>query len=193
MKITSRKHWITYFGYFILLFIGILFIGNFSMLKNDSGYWKYFHLIIGTWIIFKSLKGSILNYCTTWSFENNILTVKDGFLPWKRTNFSTDRTQIFEALYSSSFLGTIFGYGTINIRRTDGITSQLIETSMSKQKQFVSSINNAIEDLKSINTSDSTVQDGLSIPDELRKLADLNKDGIISDYEFENLKNKIIK
>lgn len=32
-----------------------------------------------------------------------------------------------------------------------------------------------------------------SISDELRKLADLNKDGILSDEEFEKLKNKIIE
>lgn len=144
MTIISRKHWVTYFGYFLLLLLGLSFISNYSLMKNDQGFWKFFPLIIGSWITYKSLKGALLNYLTTWIFDNNNLTVKDGFLPWKRTNFSTDITQIFEAIYSSSFLGTIFGYGTINIRRTDGVTSQIIETSMNNRKQLVSSINNAI-------------------------------------------------
>lgn len=58
---------------------------------------------------------------------------------------------------------------------------------------MVSEINNAVVRYKKHQNGKSEILTSKkSLTDELRKLADLNKDGVISDEEFEKLKRKLI-
>lgn len=134
-----------------------------------------------------------MNSRIEWVFENNTLTTKSGLLPWNRTVFKTDISQIYEAFFTQSFMGTILGFGGLHIRRTDGVTSKIFQFSMNNHKKMVSGINRAISNYKNNqNEKVEVIASQGSLTDELIKLADLNKDGVISDEEFEKLKKKII-
>lgn len=157
-------------------------------------YFRVGILIFGLWVLYKTIRGVILNSRVEWVFENNVLTTKSGLLPWRRTEFGIDISQIYEAYFTKSFMGTILGFGGIHIRRTDGVTSKIFQYSMNNHKKMVSEINKAISTNK-INRIEKSevIISKESLTDELRKLADLNKDGVITDEEFEKLKRKIIE
>ncbi|TPN88055.1 SHOCT domain-containing protein [Aquimarina algicola] len=90
-------------------------------------------------------------------------------------------------------MGTLLGFGGIYIRRTDGVTSKIYQLTMNNHKKMVSEINNAISLYKNDqNEKNEVLTSKESLSDELRKLADLNKDGVISDEEFEKLKRKLL-
>lgn len=198
MKIKSRKHWYSYIGnLFLILFIGIscvYFYFKTEEMAEINPYFRVGILIFGLWVLYKTIRGVILNSRVEWVFENNVLTTKSGLLPWRRTEFGIDISQIYEAYFTKSFMGTILGFGGIHIRRTDGVTSKIFQYSMNNHKKMVSEINKAISTNK-INRIEKSevIISKESLTDELRKLADLNKDGVITDEEFEKLKRKIIE
>lgn len=148
MKIKSRKHWYSYTGnIFLILFIGVPAIIFYIKSKEMTDLHPSIGiaiLIFGIWILYKSLRGIILNWRVEWIFENDVLTVKSGLLPWRRTMFSMDISQIYEAYYSKSFMGTLLGYGGLHIRRTDGVTSRVTQFSMTNHKKIISKINNSL-------------------------------------------------
>lgn len=198
MKIKSRKHWYSYTGnLFLILFIGIPCVYFYFRTEKTVEIHHYFRigvLIFGLWLLYKTIRGVILNSRVEWIFENNILTTKSGLLPWRRTEFGIDISQIYEAYFTKSFMGTILGFGGLHIRRTDGVTSKFFQFSMNNHKKMVSEINKAISNRKSTqNEKLEVITTKESLTDELKKLADLNKDGVISDEEFEKLKRKIIE
>ena len=198
MKIKSRKHWYSYTGnLFLIMFIGIPCIYFYYKTEKVTEIHPYFRvgiLILGLWVLYKTIRGIILNSRVEWIFENNVLTTKSGLLPWRKTEFETDISQIYEAYFTKSFMGTILGFGGLNIRRTNGVTSKIFQFSMNNHKKMVSEINKAISTNKTNRHEKSEVITSKeSLTDELRKLADLNKDGVISDEEFEKLKRKIIQ
>lgn len=198
MQINSRKHWYAYTTDVLLILIfGIPAVQYYYKTQGATTMYPYFRigvLVFGIWILYKSIRGIILNLRVKWIFKNNRLTVKSGFLPWRRTNFGIDISQIYEAFYSTNFIGTLLGYGSLQIRRTDGVTSKVMQYKMSNHKKIISSINNCIilnKENKSHKTQ--TIISKESVSDELRKLADLNRDGVISEDEFTKLKRKIIE
>lgn len=198
MKIKSRKHWYSYTAnIFLIIFIGIPSIIFYFESKELTGihlYFRYGILIFGILILYKTIKGIILNLRVEWVFENNILTVKSGLLPWRRTIFGMDISQIYEIYYTKSFMGTILGFGGLQIRRTDGVTSNIFQFTMTNHKKMTSAINNSLSNFKEGKVQKTEqLQSKESLSDELRKLADLNNDGVISDEEFEQIKNKLIK
>ena len=145
-------------------------------------YFRVGMLIFGLWVLYKTIRGIILNSRVEWIFENNVLTTKSGLLPWRRTEFGTDISQIYEAYFTKSFMGTILGFGGLHIRRTDGVTSKIFQFSMNNHKKMVSEINKAIPTNKiHRNEKSEVITSKESLTDELKKLADLNKDGVISD------------
>ncbi|WP_226294083.1 SHOCT domain-containing protein [Aquimarina algicola] len=197
MKVKSKKHWYSYTGnLFSILFLGIpclIFYYKKEVIPEIHPYLRIGVLVFGVWLFYKMLRGIILNSRVEWIFENNVLTIKSGLLPWRRTVFGIDISQIYEAYYSKSFMGTLLGFGGIYIRRTDGVTSKIYQLTMNNHKKMVSEINNAISLYKNDqNEKNEVLTSKESLSDELRKLADLNKDGVISDEEFEKLKRKLL-
>ncbi len=198
MEIKSRKHWYSFTGNSLLvLFIGIPMLIFYFTTKESTEIHPYFRngiLILGIWILYKTIKGMILNSRLEWLFENDTLMLKSGLLPWKRTLFAIDISQIYDAYYEKSFLGTMLGYGNLHIRRTDGVTSKTSEFTINNHKKMISQINNSLNIYKKKSQSrPEQIMSKASLSDELRKLADLNKDGVISDQEFQILKNRMIQ
>ena len=112
MTIKSKKHWYSYTAnLFLIIFIGVpavIFYFKSKELPEIYPYFRYGILIFGIWVLYKTIKGIILNLRIEWVFENDILTVKSGLLPWRRTIFGMDISQIYEIYYTKSFLGFIF-------------------------------------------------------------------------------------
>lgn len=198
MILKSRKHWYSYTrNLLLILLIGISSVYFYLKTEEMTEIHPYFRvgiLIFVLWVLYKTIRGIILNSRVEWIFENNVLTTKSGLLPWRRSEFETDISQIYEAYFTKSFMGTILGFGGLHIRRTDGVTSNIFQFSMNNHKKMVSEINKAISTNKIHQDEKSEViTPKESLTDELRKLADLNKDGVISNEEFEKLKRKIIE
>ena len=197
MKIKSKKHWYAYTGsIFLILFVGIpclIFYYKAEEIPEIHPYFRIGILVFGIWLLYKAFRAIVLNSRVSWVFENDVLTTKSGLLPWRRTLFRTDVSQIYEAYFTPSFMGTILGFGRLHIRRTDGVTSKIFQFTMNNHKKMVSEINNAVTRYtKHQNGKSEILTSKESLTDELRKLADLNRDGVISDEEFEKLKRKII-
>lgn len=195
--IRSKKHWYAYSLYFILiLFIGIPSVLFYFFSKGHSEIHPYIRLavlIFGLWILYKSFRRIILNSKVEWLFENNVLTIKSGLLPWKKSIFSVDSSHIYEAYFTKTFIGSILGFGGLHIRRTDGVSSAFYQYTMTNHKKLIKSINDSLVEVKkNQDLKPELAVTKESLPDELRKLADLNKDGIISDEEFEKLKKQLI-
>lgn len=194
MKIESKKHWYSYTMNVLLIVLlaipCLIFYFKSKEIPEINAYFRYGVLIFGLWLLYRTLRGIILNTRIRWIFENNTLTVKSGLLPWRRTDLHIPVSQIYEAYYAKSFMGSILNFGDLHIRRTDGVTSKLFQFTMTNPKKITSTINKVVQSQKQDDTSQRSSKE--SISDELRKLADLNKDGVISDEEFEKLKKKLI-
>ncbi|AIY14921.1 SHOCT domain-containing protein [Cellulophaga baltica] len=196
MFIKSRKHWNAYTTPILLIiFIALPAIIFYFKNGNPESYKvvKISLLILGVIIFYKSIRKIILNYKVEWIFDGNILIVKSGLLPWKKTHIEMDASQIFEPLNSKNLVGTLLGYGIIKIRRTDGLTTYILEYMMTNSEKIASEISKYIRLNKHQQTSSSNIRvPKESLSDELKKLGDLFKDGVISDEEFEKAKQKII-
>lgn len=198
VKVKSKKHWYSYTGnLFFIFLIGIpcvIFYYETEKMPKVPPYFRIGVLVFGILVLYKNIRNFILKSRIEWVFEDNILTTKSGLLPWKRSVFGTDVSQIYEAYYTKSFMGTFLGFGGLHIRRTDGVTSKIFQFTMNNHKKMVSEINEAISIHKNNwNEKSEILNSKESLTDELRKLADLNKDGVISNEEFEKLKTKIIE
>ena len=198
MKIKSRKHWYSYTMDIFLILLFVVVAAAFYYKTNEIAkihpYFRIGILIFVIWMLYNAIRRIILKFRVEWTFENNTLTTKSGFLPWRRDVFKMDISQIYDAYYSKSFMGTLLGYGGLHIRRTDGVTSKASQSTMANHKKIISEINNCIAIYKKNGpTKNENLSSSKSLSDELKKLADLNKDGVISDDEFEKLKRKIIK
>lgn len=198
MRITAKKHWFSYISYIILLFLFVLPSIIFFIKTEDSQqinmYLRYGVLFFGIWIFYKALRNIILTSRVQWVFEDGALTIKSGFLWWKRTAFTMWSSQIYEAYYTKSFMGTILGFGGVHIRRTDGLTTEFSQLTMTNHKKIIAHINTAIIDVKNNSIAkEQKTEHQISVTDELKKLADLKEDGTISEAEFEKLKKKLIK
>ena len=198
MEIKSRKHWYSFTGNVsLMLFMGIPMLIFYFTTKELTEIHPYFRngiLILGLWILFKTIQGMVLNSRVEWQFENDILTLKSGLLPWKRNLFIIDISQIYDAYYEKSLMGSLLGFGSLHIRRTDGVTSKTSDFVMTNHKEMIAQINTSLSIYKKNSLSKpGQVLTKESLSDELRKLADLNRDGVISDEEFQKLKNRIIQ
>lgn len=91
-------------------------------------------------------------------------------------------------------MGNLLGFGGVKIKKTDGVSSIALQFSMTNHKKLVDTINSRISEYKinqKENTSVLTAKTTLS--EELRELSNLNKDGVISNEQFEILKRKLIR
>lgn len=198
MKIKSKKHWYSYtLNIFLMLVFGVpalILYSKTSKMPDVHSFFSLMILLFGIWVFYRTIRAIILNYRVEWLFEDNILTVKSGLLPWRRSIFEMDISQIFEAYYTKSFMGTILGFGGVHIRRTDGVTSAVSQFTMTNHRKIVSAINKGIDEYKKKGTAKNETPNAReSLSDELKKLADLNKDGVISDDEFGRLKQKLLE
>lgn len=188
----SNKHWSAYvFPIFFLTIGGLfLFMGLFSPLTKING-WTISGLILSLF----SLNKILANKSTKWILTKEDLIIKSGFLPWKKSYFEIPIENIYEAYYQFGFWAKIMGYGHLNIRRTEGSTSQFITTKMTNFKEITATVNSEVRKLKKLANQVQKISGGnnFSISDELLKLNDLFEKSIISEDEFIEQKNKLLK
>ena len=198
MIIESKKHAFSNIVYFILftLFgvLAILLTLEFLFKSdNDSDLAIYKGVILFcSFIVCFGIRKVVLNKKVSWVLRDNCLTIKGGFLPWKQSHYDIDISQIFEASYFKSPLGSMIGYGKLCLQRTDG--SVFYESTMTNHKLLMSEVNNRIHEYRNpkSTTSVNRSEQPKSVVYELKELAELNKSGVLSNSEFEKLKQKLI-
>lgn len=179
----SKKHWIVYLFPSFMIVLGLFFV--LTTLK--------YYIIAGTIIIaFSILK--ILGYKSSkWILTEKNLIIKSGFLPWRKSYFDIPIDTIFEAFYKHGLLSNIFRYGHLYIRRTEGSTSAFDTPVMIKHKEITGKINAMVRELKnSIPNNVVSQQHKPYYADELIKLTELRRQGVLNDEEFEQMKQNLI-
>lgn len=189
--IISKKHWWSYIPPpFTILFVVLLFLGfYFSYTKELTIALSP----IAVFFIIKYIYVILVNLTTTWTLTTKYLIIKSGFLPWKKYEAHVPIFNIYEARYSKSFLGTFLGFANLIIHDTKGNTSRYFEKTMNRPRKITSAINGLIAEIQTNNETEiSKNTDTISITSELRNLAALKDEGIISENEYSLLKSKII-
>lgn len=130
-----------------------------------------------------------------WILTENELIVKKGFLPWQKTYFEIPIEDIFEAYYTHGFFATIFGFGHLYVRRTDGTTSVFDEKMMKGHKEIVGHINSLIRDLKKKKSQANVYNIGPNflVSEELYKLSSMFEKGLLTEEEFQQQKGRLLK
>jgi hypothetical protein len=177
---TSKKHWATYIVPLFALILGLLFLIFKSYL---------FGIVLATFGIIKILS----NKSTSWTLTNEDLVIKSGFMPWRKTSFEIPKEDIYEAFYSKSMFGSIFGFGNLAIRRTEGTTSSFSCSGMTEAKEIMGSINSLVREIKK-NPKTNTINftNNISLADEIQKLVELKNQGILNEDEFNMQKQRLI-
>lgn len=182
-ELTTKKHWSTFTVPAVLILIGFFMLAAFSFVK-------YVGIAL---IIFNAIK--ILSLKTVkWTLTSNELNITKGILPWAKTEVQIPIFDIYESLVSFGMFGHFFGYGNITIRRTEGITSQITETSLIGAKNFSAEINNLVQQYKKNkhNVTANQLSTTRGVGEELRQLVDLKNNGELTQQEYDEMKQKII-
>lgn len=179
----SRKHWSAYVFHSILFIIGLY-------LASSGGFW----IFIGVVIMLAAAMKILSNFFVKWTLTEEEVIVEGGFLPWAKTYREIPFYDIFEAFYNPSFLGHIFGYGRLTIRRSEGTTTSFSSSCMNSNKEMTSGINTFIRKLKTKDSSITYVnnQVSISMSDELERLHELREKGILTADEFIQRKNRLL-
>ena len=169
----SQKHWATYIIPVLFIVLGLFFL----IAKN------YF---LGSVLSVYGIAKILSNRSTSWMLTNEDLVIKSGFLPWRKIYFEIPKEDIYEAFYHKSLFGTVFGFGTLTVRRTDGTTSAFSTTGMTDPQEITGAINSLVRELKKAPLNPTFNFTGnISMADEIQKLVELKNQGILSDEEFD--------
>ena len=97
------------------------------------------------------LRGIYRIFCLTsvqWIIGDEDVRITEGILPWAKSDFTHPYETIFEAFYTFGFFAKLFGYGTLCIRRTEGMTTAQNEPHMRDAAKATSFINAKIKELR---------------------------------------------
>jgi hypothetical protein len=199
MKIVSKKHWYSYAALiitiplcYILIFKVPVFLNKYIGGITLIQYIRYVPSLYGIWLLYVSIFGPLRYASTKWVFEDDYLTIKSPSPLWNTGSFEIDISDIYEAYFRKTLVGSILGYADISVRRNDGTTSAFSESKMTNYNEIVGQINKRIADLK----KEQKAPQGLtsnSLSAELEKLANMRKTGTLTEEEFTEMKRKLIK
>ncbi|MCE7042796.1 SHOCT domain-containing protein [Dyadobacter sp. CY312] len=182
-EITAKKHWLTFILPGIIVLMGILMLGS-------STVWKVLGAVL---ILFNVIKLISLG-SVRWTLSPAGLYVTRGILPWTKIQMQIPIFDIYESLVSFGMFGHFLGYGHISIRRTEGVTSVIGETSMTGAKEFSGQINQLVQDYK-MRKNTLIVNQAYaspSISQQLKHLADLKNSGELTQDEYDTMKSRLI-
>ncbi|RUT70261.1 SHOCT domain-containing protein [Flavobacterium cupreum] len=190
-NLITKKHWIVYVKPAILILLSLFFI--YVALGLQTKWLATVILIFGPIIAISNVI-KVLNFASiAWSFDGAELLVTRGILPWNKTRIQIPIFDLYDSVVSSGFLGHYLNFGHIGIRRTEGVTSQMGETHLSKAVHFSGIVNQYIQEYKSSRNPLKTVHDEVSnIGIELQRLVDLKNSGALTEEEYERLKKKLM-
>lgn len=176
----SKKHWSTYIIPILAVLWGLSFLSS-------------FFFPIGIILMFFGIFRILSNKSTFWTLTNEDLVIKSGFLSWKKTHFEIPKEDIFEAFYHKSMFGSLFGFGNLTVRRTEGTTSTFSTSGMTEPHVITGSINSLVRKIKkNPKTNIMNFTNNISLADEIQKLAELKNQGILDDTEFNIQKQRLI-
>jgi uncharacterized membrane protein YdbT with pleckstrin-like domain len=180
-KFTSKKHWSAY-----VIPVAVLLSGLF--LCTRSSYLPY----IGFGLVLVALRKIIILFTVRWEISDRSLSINKGILPWQKLDMEIPIFNIYESYVTFGMFGHLLGYANIAIRRTEGITTKISETSLTGAKVLSEHINSLIQEhMKQKGTGDYR-PDNNSLAQELQRLAQLKNSGELTVGEYEKLKQKLI-
>lgn len=192
--VESKKHWVAYILPVILLLIfGVPFL--IGVLAGFYDPKNFIMLMIPLPVVFLSIFAIINNQSISWTLTEEELIIKSGFLPWKKMYYLIPVEDIYEAYYSTGFLATIFGFGDLSIRRTEGSTTGFTFRTMNKHKEISGEINSRVRGYKKLKYNQPSVSlltKGNSVIDELSQMAALKKEGLLTPEEFQQMKSVLL-
>ncbi len=127
-----------------------------------------------------------------WIVSDEGVRIKSGLLPWKKNDLMNPYEVIFEASYDFGFFAKIFRYGGCNLRRTEGITTEIHEPYMHNAAKIIGLINKNLNHLRK-EARGPKLSASRSDTEELAHLAELKNNGDISSEEYATMKRKIIE
>lgn len=189
--IIIKKHWFIYVVPILLVLLGLfLFMMELSLTTK----WLSILLkITSIFLVFRQLYKIANINSVSWKLTSTELVVVRGVLPWRKQYLNIPILDIYESLTSSGMVGHFLNFGTIFVRRTEGVTSQISESGMFDVNNFSARLNTYVLNYKlsqhivpSANTASTDVSE------ELNKLIDLRNKGEITVDEYEILKQQLI-
>ena len=129
-----------------------------------------------------------------WIIGEEDVRIVRGYLPWAKQDFTHPYETIFEAYYTFGFFAKMFGYGTLFIRRTEGVTTAESEPHMREAGKATKLINGKIKELRKAQKQPAITlaAGGRSQVEELAALASMRASGDISDEDYEIMKQRVI-
>lgn len=94
---------------------------------DEDGNYLNFWIYVGLIVVVKSINDIIFNKTFTWTFDDSKLIIKSGFLPWKKSYYTVPIEDVYEACLTQSTLSNILGRADIVIRKTDGVSSTVVQ------------------------------------------------------------------
>lgn len=170
-----KKHWTSYVFPSILILLGLfcfIFLKYFFLLKYG-----------GAVMFFVGLYQFFSKRDVEWSVNNNSISIW-GF----GTDFQIPVSDVYECFLEG---------GDIVLRRNDGLNTTFTETNLENALSFSQEVNRMVQNYKktknTTNVINHIINPSSNITDEIIKLNELREKGIISEDEFQELKNKIMK
>lgn len=177
----GRKHWSVYIIPSFMCLLGLAFL----TIPSDG--WRFLGgglLLIGG--------GKILSAASVrWTLTEEFLYIKKGVLPWTKTELTVPVSYIYECFAQFGMLGHLLGFGNLVVRRTEGVTTQITETSIAHAKQLAGHINQLVFDRTQKPPLHSQPLQG-SPSEELERLGQLRGKGELTSDEYEKLKKHIM-
>ena len=194
---TFRKSPVAYIGSVLLTLI-LVFILSAVAAGGTGGVRSFFELLTFLAVVRRIYRLFYL-HTIRWVVSPQGLSVSRGILPWRKWHFLAPYETIFEAFYTKSFVGHFLNYGTIGIRRAEGVTSQWQEKRMQNSKVLAGLVNDRLaEHRASMKPAPMQPPAQPIIPaqsvgtDSLSDLARLKASGDITMEEYERMKARII-
>ena len=171
---TIKKHWTSLVFPIILILLGLFcfLILDFWFISKYGGGVLF---LIGLYQFFA--KKDI-----EWSINNDTISIHG-----LNVNAQIPIYNIYECIYEG---------GELIVRKNDGLNTVFIETNLENALNFSQEVNRKVQNYKktknTVHVSNQITDTLLNTTDEILKLNDLREKGIITETEFQLLKNKLI-
>ena len=136
---TFRKSPVAYIGSVLLTLILVFILS--AIAAGGTGGVRSFFEFLAFLAVVRGVYRLFYLHTVRWVVSPQGLDVSRGILPWRKWYCHAPYETIFEAFYTKSFIGHFLNYGTIGIRRAEGVTSQWLEKCMQGSKVLTGLIN----------------------------------------------------
>lgn len=182
----SRLHWFAYVGPVLKALVAIFLVQRYLFSGMRIHYMAYYI----SFIVLVMLTVKVLELLKLrWTLTDHGVSLERGLLPWQKSSYHLRFDQIFECFYVSGFLGRMLGFGTLVIRKSDGISTREVQPYLANPGNFDKKLESFLCEKSAHKNSLAPIQ-GITVTEELQKLIKLKNDGHISEEEFSSLKSK---